>query len=48
MDSSGLFMYLEDHREVMYFGEDVVTNLKGVMPLVYSILGVLACLELVR
>lgn len=48
MDSSGLFMYLEDHHEVMYFSEDVVTNLKGVMPLVYSILGVLAYLELVR
>lgn len=47
-DSSGLFMYLEDHHEVMYFSEDVVQNLEGLMPLVYSILGVLAGLELAR
>lgn len=48
MDSSGLFLYLEDHHDVMYFGSDVVENLEELMPLVYSILGTLAALELTR
>lgn len=48
MDSSGLFQYLEDHHDVMYFGENVVQNLEGLMGLIYSILGTLAALELSR
>jgi hypothetical protein len=48
MDSSGLFMYLEDHHDVMYFGDNVVENLERLMSLVYSILGILAAFELTR
>ena len=48
MDSSGFFQYLEDHHDVMYFGENVVQNLGGLMGLIYSILGTLAALELSR
>ena len=47
-DSSGFFMYLEDHHDVMYFGEDVVENLESSMPLVYGTLGILAGLEFAR
>ena len=48
VDSSGFFQYLEDHHDVMYFSENVVQNLEGLMGLVYSILGTLTALELTR
>ncbi|KAL3789625.1 hypothetical protein HJC23_003174 [Cyclotella cryptica] len=46
MDSSGFFMYLEDHHDVMYMGENVVENLNRLMPLLYTLLGLLLVLEL--
>eukprot|EP00804_Cyclotella_cryptica_P003360 CCRYP_012852-RA/>CCRYP_012852-RA protein AED:0.28 eAED:0.28 QI:1382/1/1/1/1/1/2/334/295 len=48
MDSSGFFMYLEDHHDVMYMGENVVENLNRLMPLLYTLLGLLLVLELTR
>ena len=48
LDSTGLYIYLDDHHDVMYFGPDVVENLDRLMPLVYSILSILAALELTR
>jgi hypothetical protein len=48
MNSSGFFMYLEDHHDVMYMGENVVENLNRLMPLLYTILGMLTALELTR
>ncbi|KAL7518245.1 hypothetical protein ACHAWX_003093 [Stephanocyclus meneghinianus] len=48
MNSNGFFMYLEDHHDVMYLGENVVENLNRLMPLLYTILGMLTALELTR
>lgn len=47
-DSSGFFQYLNDHKEVMYLGENVVENMKRLMPLVYTVLSILTLLESLR
>jgi hypothetical protein len=48
MDTNGFLTYLEDHNDVMYLSENVRENLEGSMWLVYSLLGILAALELTR
>ena len=48
VDSSGFFSYVEDHKDVMYLGENAVDNLTRYMPLVYAIFGVLVVAEASR
>ena len=48
VDSKGFFSYLEDHKDVMYLGENVVDNSKRLMPLVYSLLALFIVGEMSR
>lgn len=47
-DTSGFLQYLDDHKEVMYLGDNVVENTKRLMPLIYVVLIVLGILEASR
>jgi len=47
-DTSGFLKYLDDHKEVMYLGDNVVENTKRLMPLIYVVLIVLGILEASR
>lgn len=47
-DLDGFLGYLDDNKEVLYMGPNVVENCRKLMPLIYSILAVLGLLEAFR
>mmetsp|Transcript_8919 Transcript_8919/g.19297 ORF Transcript_8919/g.19297 Transcript_8919/m.19297 type:complete len:299 (+) Transcript_8919:139-1035(+) len=47
-DLDGFLMYLDDNKEVLYMGPNVVENCRELMPLIYTLLAVLGLLEAVR
>jgi len=47
-NEDGFVQYLDDHKEVMFLGQNVADNVRKLMPLFYTILSVLGLLEAVR
>lgn len=47
-DSSGLLLYLEDHKDVMYFGVNAVGNMERLLPLLYVLLVLFSIAEVSR